>query len=40
MDLKFFKSENRLELYKENGNIPDIELKKYTFDEIDSEFKN
>ena len=40
MDLKFFKSENRLELYKENGHIPDIELTKYTFDEIDLKAKN
>ena len=38
MDFKFFKRENRLELYKKEGHIPDIELSKYTFDDIDHEF--
>ena len=38
MDLNFFKSENRIELYKKHEHISNIELKKYTFDKIDSEF--
>ena len=38
MDLRYFKSENRLELYKKHNHIPSIEIKKYSFDQIDLEF--
>ena len=38
MEQYFSTTENRLELYKNHNHIPNIEIKKYTFDEIDCEF--
>ena len=38
MDLSYFKSKNRLELYKKHNHVPNIEIKKYTFDQIDFDF--